>query len=642
MSTQEKSFKAVDNTPATIYGATVDTDSNIIIRNDDNVTKKLVTSEDDVYFVFDEPIYDNDQVQYYLGSKNITANVEAAQYADNDLNSVKLLKISNGSDDLLKDLKLGKHKFRAVGLQDLAGNKPAGDIYEAYIEVVEPEDVQEPEDVAEVKDIEQVSEGKFRITFKATPADNTVITVKDSGGNTVVSKSYSDISTDGIFEFAEDIADYKNSTQLRYRVEVTGADGGKIETKDSTKKANKYSEMHIFKLDLEAPTVAEAAFEKEYVETEDVTKITVPFTDKPFYGKIALNSDMSEVNDIILKQTIGEETKSAKLAANTVDSIVQDTENPKLWSIELDFSDATNLLNDDNVLPAGEYELILPRGLVEDTDEKRVTNNERIIPFAGKKLNFEIKAKAEGGTGVSVPQTAQNLVKYDEDHNAIVVRFVGEDIDASTAKDAANYKLAGKPLKVDSVEYETLEKVKVFNSDGTDGDPVKVNNKEVPGAEVRLFLSKDTVELDGNYTLEVSGVTTSKGAAMKAVKLNLKGMKDNTRPVLEKATITGTAKLELVFSETVKIENEALAAGNFKVLVNGAEYTVDKVEHRKDEDGEDIIDTLVILSLKDSSMDFEGKTVIVITRVDDNGDYFVRDLAGNELKAGVEVIAEVE
>lgn len=615
MSTQEKSFKAVDNTPATIYGATVDTDSNIIIRNDDNVSEVVVTSDEDVYFTFDEPVFVDTDVKFYLDSRNITQHVAQDFTVDP---SGKTLKVDKKAG--IKDLTLGEHVFEAVGVEDLAGNKPAGDIYEAIINVVEPkEDSSEPTKKPEVEKIKQIEEGKFEVTFKAAPVVGTLIVVKDSEGNTVVSHSTTGADTTEEVEFANNIADYNGSTHLIYTVEVTGADGGKIVSNaDPDVKADKHKEVKTFKLDLEAPKASEE------VEV-DGAEIKVTFEDGPFDGPVAVGTP---TKNIVLKLHTEDETKSV-----TID--VTDTNNPDLElttalddnvltidvaALKSNITELKDFLNDDDELVPGNYELILPRGLVKDTNDKKVTDS-NIIPFAGKTLEFEVEEKGESDKGdASVPQTAQGLVEYDKDHDAIIVRFIGEDIKASTAKDPANYTLSGKAISVRSVEYEKLD---------------DVENTGKKGAEVRLFLDKDTVKRDGNYTLKVENVSTTSGAKMLPVTVTVKDMKDNTRPVLESAVITGDAKLELRFSESVDIEDPELAAGNFEVTVNGATYNVAKAEVHETND------RLVILTLRDT-IEYAGKTVIVITKADDNDDYFVRDLGGNELKAGVIVVATVK
>lgn len=629
MDTQEKSFKAVDNTPATIYGATKDTDGNII-RNDDNVSEVVVTSDEDVYFTFDEPVFVDTDVKFYLDSRNITQHVTQDLTVDP---SGKTLKVDKEAG--IKDLTLGNHKFEAVGVEDLAGNKPVGDIYNAIIKVVEPEDDVTEDEAPVVESLVQTEEGKFVVTFKVAPKIGTKIVVKDSEGNTVVDNetmlsdgttaAVSISGTKATVKFAEKMVDYKGSTKLIYTVEVTGADGGKIEAATGSKKADKYSKVHTFKLDLVAPEVVYSTkdakgkvVETEFVKNTDLGKIVIPFKDEPFNGKVVKGTS---ANAVILKQHIGEETKSLTIPFEKLQVI--STDNVLTIDIATLASDndigaaAKAMLNkDSNALLAGEYELILPRGLVEDTDDKRLSDNDTVIPFAGDTVKFEVKEAGQGG-GVSVPQTAQDLVEYDENHDAIIVKFVGEDIKASTAKNPANYTLAGKKLAANTyIEYETLK-----DEDG-----------KVTGGEARIFLNKDTIVRDGNYTLKVEGVSTNSGAKMLPVTVTVKGMKDNTRPVLESAVITGDAKLELRFSESVEIEDKDLAAGNFEVLVDGAVYNV------KEANVHETNDRLVILELRDI-VDYTGKTVVIRTKADKNNDYFVRDLGGNELKAGVTVTA---
>ena len=101
-----------------------------------------------------------------------------------------------------------------------------------------------------MQSIKQISEGEFKITFASTPADETKIVLKDSNGNTVDSKAYSDLTTDDIYEFADNITDYNGATKLRYTIDITGADGGKI-VGTNDKKADKYSRVHEFELDLQ-------------------------------------------------------------------------------------------------------------------------------------------------------------------------------------------------------------------------------------------------------------------------------------------------------------------------------------------------------------------------------------------------------
>ena len=650
MSTDEATFKSVDTTPATIFGGTTkfDTTSTLvdIVANEDNVTKAIVTSDDDIYFVFDEPMYDNGDVEYYLDSKNITSKVEVVAYDDSnaELYQLKALKIDG---DEIKDLTLGKHEFEIVGLQDLAGNKPLGDVYTGTIEVVEPKDVDPDEEAPVVKGIEQIEEGKFEISFAVAPKNDTKIKLKDTEGNTVHEEVYS--YNNGVVEFATKKADYKKGTKISYTVEVTGDDGGKIEPASGSLKADKYSERHTFKLDLEAPTVVYSKTDAEGKVTDtkwvtDKAKITVPFEDNPFDGGILLQDESGYDKKIILKlHKENGETKSleipfAEIATNASKPLDFNSDYELVIDVAKLVTSATNqnvkdaaaeLLNDANdEFLKGDYELILPRGLVrdaknEETNTKRLTDTAS-IDFVGDTITFTV-TEGQVDTGASVPQTAQDLVTYNEDHDAIIVKFVGEDIDPATAKKPANYTLAGKKLASDTyVEYEILE--------DADGSGTK-------GAEVRLYLNKDTIKRDGNYTLKVSNVATSKGAKMIPVSVTVTGMKDNTRPVLESAVVTGDKKIELRFSESVKIEDAAKAANNFTVTVNGSRYTVKEVTFK---DGTTDSSRNVYLELNDS-IDYVGTVILVIADKDGNADYFVRDIAGNELKPErVEATVELE
>jgi len=624
MDTQEKSFNSVDSEAAKIYGTAIDATTSKAIPTKNNITEVVVTSDQDVLFMFNEPVFVDSDVQFYLDSKNITTHVSL----DATDASGKTLKVAKAAG--IKDLTLGNHKFEIVGVEDLAGNKPVGDIYNAVIKVVEPQDNVTEDEAPVVESLMQTEEGKFVVTFKAAPKDGTKVVVKDSEGNTVKSHSTTGADKTEEIEFATALAEYKGSTKLIYTVEVTGADGGKIEAATGSKKADKYSKAHTFKLDLVAPEVVYSTkdakgkvVETEFVKSTDLGKIVIPFADELFGGTVVKGTS---ANAVILKQHIGEETKSltipfADIAALVNNELTIDVVDLVSNGTTQDIKDAAKaMLNkDEDALLAGQYELILPRGLVADTLDKKLTNS-TVIPFAGDTVRFEVKEVGQGGGEASVPQTAQDLVKYDADHDAIIVEFVGEDIKASTAKNPANYTLAGKKLAADTyIEYETLK-------DGAG---------KVTGGEARIFLNKDTVVRDGNYTLKVEGVSTTSGAKMLPVSVTVKDMKDNTRPVLESAVITGDAKLELRFSESVKVEDSDLAAGNFEVLVNGALYTVKEANvHTTDT-------KLVILELRDI-VDYEGRTVTIRTKADNNNDHFVTDLGGNELKTGIRVTATVQ
>lgn len=637
MDTQEKSFKSVDLEAAKIYGTVTSGTPAVVTRAENNVTEVIVTSDKDVLFMFDEPVFVGTGVQFYLDSKNITLDSSDNPLVLLDLAtdpSGKTLKVKKEAG--IKDLTLGDHKFAAVGIEDLAGNKPVGDIYNAVIKVVEPKESEDTSKAPEVLNVKQTEEGKFVVTFKAAPKVGTIITVKDSEGNTV--KSLSTLAANATQEvvFATAIAEYKGNTKLIYTVEVTGADGGKIEAAVGDKKADKYSKVHTFQLDLVAPKVVYSTKDADgkvidtiFVKSTALGKIVIPFADELFGGSVVKGT---AANAVILKQHIDEETKTLTIPFANIAALVSN-------DLTIDVADlvtngttqaikdaATAMLNKDkDALVAGEYELILPRGLVEDTKggvagSKRISDNTTIIPFAGDTLRFEVKDAGQGGGVASVPQTAQNLVTYDSDHDAITVEFVGSDIKIATAKNPANYTLAGAKLAADTViEYETLKNA----------------SDEVTGGKARIFLNKDTVALTGNYTLKVEGVSTNSGAKMLPVSVTVSGMQDNTRPVLESAVITGDAKLELRFSESVTIQDANLAAGNFEVLVNGERYNVkDAIVHTTNT-------RLVILTLNDT-IDYVGKTIIVRTKADDNTDYFVRDLSNNELKAGVIVTATVK
>lgn len=83
------------------------------------------------------------------------------------------------------------------------------------------------------------------------------------------------------------------------------------------------------------------------------------------------------------------------------------------------------------------------------------------------------------------------------------------------------------------------------------------------------------------------------------------------------------------------LESGSLAAGNFKVTINGSAYSVDKVEAG-------LTDDMLVLILKDNPLTFNGsQTVVVETKLDNNQDYHVTDIAENPLKVNVKVLATI-
>ncbi|WP_040287501.1 SwmB domain-containing protein [Sporosarcina koreensis] len=627
LDTQESSFVAKDEVAATLYGT--DKDGNI---KSNNVTDFGVTGDGDVVFKFNEPV-DIDGAEFYLDSKNVTANVTLNTAGDNTE-----LTIANAAG--LGDLALGQFAFEAVGVHDLAGNAVSGNIQTAIVNVVDPQEATEDYVAPAVTNIDQTEEGKFVVKFAAAPKADTKVVVKNSEGNTVYSGT-ADAATSTTVDVSTDI-EYGTSTEILYTVEVTGADGGKIEAAaaENTKKANKFTKVQKFVKDLTAPVVV-----KETKNTDedgkttitktkftDGTKLVIPFYDGPFDSDVLATPDTA-TKDIVLKLTVGEETKTLTIPKADIGTIADNKATIDIATlgtvdsaggINADVAAAAEaFLNEaGDALLAGDYVLTLPKGIVSDQAEaagKKLVGNETVNPFAGDTVNFSVSKDEEEGIAPSVPQTAQGLVTFDENEEAIVVGFKGKDIDAKTAKNPANYTFAGVPLASNTkIEYETVK-------DGT----------EVVGGVARIYLNEDTVKRDGNYSLTVANVATTGGAKMLPTAVTVNGLKDNTLPVLSTAVITGNAKIELTFSESIDITDATKAAGNFEVLVNGAKYNASTTAVS------DTNDKVVILTLNDT-IDYAGKTVQLRTKLDQNGDRFLTDLGGNPLKANTVVTATVK
>lgn len=632
MDTQEESFKAVDAVAPKLYGSKVAA-SGAVTATTNNVTETLVTTGNDVFFIFDEPINDVANVKFYLNSRNISNHVTIDTVTDPTGKTIKI----DGTAASLEDYVVGEYTFEAVGVEDLAGNKAVNDTHTAVLKVVEPAEgaVEAPT----VQNITQTEEGKFVVTFAAAPENGTLIVVKDSEGNTVKSQATTGADATVEVEFATDITDYNTSTELLYTVEVTGADGGKIVADGSNKTADKYKKVHKFQLDLTAPTVVYSTIGLDGKEIPTVfantTKINVPFADAIFGGKMALAAGAPAKN-IVLKLHSNGETYTLVIPFADLTGSGASEFDDATGMLTLDIADlvtngstpavkegATALLNDaKTALLAGDYELTLPRGLITDTDEKKLVKGSgaNLVPFAGDVINFKVTSGP--GATPSVPQTAQDLVSYDDSQDAIIVEFVGRDIKAETAKNPANYTLAGNVLESNTkIEYQTL----------------KDAAGNVTGGVARIFLNNDTIARDGNYTLTVKNVATTAGAKMLPTSVTVNDMLDNTLPVLQTAVITGNAKLELTFSESIDIAagNEALAAANFLVEVNGAAYNVATATPHATND------KVVVIELNDT-IQYAGKTVTVTTKKNQNNDVFVTDIGNNLLKVGTKVIATVK
>ncbi|BAQ09954.1 hypothetical protein OXB_1483 [Bacillus sp. OxB-1] len=577
--------------------------------------------DEDPVIIFNEPVvFDIDasgtvntgDTQFYLNGTNVTAAVSYAT-ALNTPAAKSAIKVDLSAVAADFELEEGNNTFEVVGLEDFAGNSTTPSRITTTINVAESA-VEAPK----VTGVEQVHDGAFRVIFdKAIAASTGTVTVKNNknDGNdlvvtlndvagAVLDTTYLGAGVAYIVEFDEDgtysaVSDevYQGANSVIRTVEVK-------DFKDATgnKTGAKHTKAYTFKKDNVAPTAVSA----KVINDDPVTgsgdqDIQLTFTDAPFNGLTQIGSGS---DNIILK--VAENGVTATVAVPFA-SVTQDAPTANIYTLALDAGNTTplasqyaseaDLFDGNGKLKAG-ITVTLPYGLVEDTNDTDTPQYKAGYQFIGATLNVQ------GGSSAVVPQTSQANVEYNADLNAIEVIFVGEDIDAATVTNKANYTFDGKSvadIAGASIEYSVTSGTKL----------------------ARIFLPDNSVVRDGNYNLTIKNVATKSGAKMLPTTVVVYDVEDNTQPLATAAKVTSDNTIEVTFDETLDVVAAAPVANaerNFKVIVGGATYNVSGVVAKNTR-------TLVLTTV--DTFDY-NKAVQVQFAPDASNDVFVTDVAGNK------------
>lgn len=393
-----------------------------------------------------------------------------------------------------------------------------------------------------------------------------------------------------------------------------------VEVKDfqdvaKKKTGTQHKKAYTFKKDNVAPTAVSAKVIDDAAPGGD-QDIRLTFTDAPFNGLTEIGNGS---NDLILK--VVENGVTTTVAVPFV-SVTQDAATANIYTLALDSTNTTpvapqygseaDLFDGTGKLKAG-ITVTLPYGLVADTNDQDTPQYKDGYQFIGVTLNVE------GGSSAVVPQTSQAGIEYNAALNAIEVTFVGEDIDAATVTNKANYTFDGTSVDdIDgaSIEYSVTAGTKL----------------------ARIFLPDNSVVRDGNYNLTIKNVATKSGAKMLPTTVVVYDVEDNTQPLVTAAKVTSDNTIEVTFDETLgdpatfatTPAGYTVVAGtptpvtdgerNFKVIVGGATYNVSNVTVKNG--------TTVVLTTVDT-FDY-NKAVQVQFAPDASNDVFVFDISGNK------------
>lgn len=567
---------------------------------------------------FDEPVFATATTQYYFDGENITTQVNAGTWSNNG----RTVEITLPSGSKLEE---GTFKFEAVGLQDFSGNASAPSRIVTDIVVAEKEaDTAAPKLI----DIVQIHDGAFNlifdkqvtqgtVTIKNLINDNTDAVIDLAAGAGVVTLPTDKIGGKGEFkdyyavtvEFAADggsstvddpftPVDYNqvfktttnsSATEIYRTIELN-----EIATATSAK-TKKSSTREKFVLDNIAPTFVEVEV------NDDNEDLVISFVDNPFKGESLQGSN---TNPVILKFEEDGITYTYNVDTSDFSNVANN-----LVSLGLTPGNQPKLFDTNNKLKNGKYTITLPREYVKDNSADATPQFLGEFEFVGLTTTFEFK----GNANEDVPQTAQRLVEFDEDLNAISVQFVGKNIDPATAKNVANYKFDGEALPAGTV-IEYTEDTTSVPATGT----------------ALIYLPANSVERDGDYTLVVSNVATKNGAKMLTTTVQVEDVKDNTQPLFTSAVVTSNNTIELTFNETLSGATLGTAATtgdsiananrNLKVVIGGAEYTVDTVTAK----------TSRVLVITTVDVFDTAKTVQVKLAKDASGDIHIFDIAKNK------------
>lgn len=600
------------------------------------------TSTTNPTITFNEPVVisglgaNNDDAKFYLNGVDVTAAVDYKLSSTNvGTTPLTVKEFSELTLDLATiaagfELNEGNNTFEVVGIQDLAGNATSSSRIVTTIKVAEETAV-----APKLVDVVQVHDGAFVVLFDKEIADETgTVTIKNNindGTDWKVLLNATAVGTSGADGFAAPTPVFDGTkTNINpngyygYVVEFD-QDGNygtdevyqgansvirTIEVKDfqdttKTKTGTKFTKAYTFKKDNIAPTVATAKVIDDAPTGSGDQDIQLTFTDAPFNGLTTIGTGS---DDIILKVV---ENGITTTVAVPFASVTQDAATANVYTLALDASNTTpmsalyaaeaDLFDNNGKLKAG-ISVTLPYGLVADTNAADTPQYQDGYQFIGSTI------AVQGGSSAVVPQTSQADVTYNAALNAIDVVFHGEDIDAATVTNKANYTFDGK--KVSDIAGATIE------YSVTTGTKL-----------ARIFLPENSVVRNGNYNLKIENIATKSGAKMLPTTVVAYNVEDNTLPVFTAAKVTSDNTIEVTFDETV-VPNLTSLARNFTVVAGG-NYSVGTVTVKNG--------TTLVLTTVDK-FSYAG-TVQVKFQADASNDIFLTDVAGNKAKSGVTVTA---
>jgi hypothetical protein len=235
------------------------------------------------------------------------------------------------------------------------------------------------------------------------------------------------------------------------------------------------------------------------------------------------------------------------------------------------------------------------------------------------------------------------LINYVQEANEIWVEFTGQ-VKESTLEEADNFKVNGKTLSELGLDDSAI----VYHRQITDAlrpylpdwfwDDVEEDMSERQFAQIKL--GYDTILRSGDYTFEVFGVTNEAGGMMTPVSTRI-DLIENTRPVVEEATISANDQIVLRFDEALMygddIDNDEISAGlaaveNFEVIINGGAAIIPTTAFLSESDHRTV-------TLKVQGVDFNEADSIVVNIVEDQNEQMsLEDISDNHNPIALDTI----
>jgi hypothetical protein len=552
---------------------------------------------------------------FYYDGKNVTTDV----YHLDDLTvgttvtEASTLVVSNVDTSVV-----GNHTLTVVGATDLSGNSVSPNPLKVTVKVVDPTTTLK---APKVVGIEQTSDVAFRVIFDQTiDATTGKITVLNQDGDGL-NADYA-IGTGASLDST--YVAPTNSGYVAYEVVFTSTSGDLVydgadavirtvvaenyasTAGGSTLVGAKYSKALKFVKDKAAPVVNTKTTDTKAVALgTQLDGFRVSFTDAPFNGDVQVAS-----GDVTVKFV------EDGITYNDIVSISSLNQVPGENAFEFGVTN-TKFFDNNGRLKPGTFTIVLPDAVVTDDTADATPQFHGPHGFVGKTITVTV---TESSSTVSVPQTDSTLVGYDATLDAIVVGFVGEDIDPATVTNKSNYLLNFTALPAGTVvEYEVFPSGFGYSFGSATSEKVAL-----------IYLPENSVEVTGNYDLRISGVATTSGAKMLKTDV-IVGLVDNTLPVMTAAKVTSTKTVEVTFNEELLI-NTTNAVKNFSIDIGGVVYAIDTVS---------VVDSTT--ALLTTSADFDVTKVVNVTVGKDiNFNMAVTDLEGNKAKEGVKVRATVD